>query len=249
MQLKLTFKFKDLILPINYNHTLHGVVTKWLGDTNYRNFIHNQGYNYEKRSFKLYTFSDLLGKYQNLGDGRIKYINNAGLYIASYDEDFLKFLIKNVIFEEKFTILNSKIFIEKIETINTRIEENHVFIKTLSPVTIYSTFTTVDGKKKTHYYHPNDNEFSELIRKNLVKKYFSYHNTYPKNSSIQIKLVSKPELKIKRYKGFIIKGWIGLFKLEGPQELIKVALDTGIGSKNSQGFGFVKEVKNAGSNL
>lgn len=251
MQLKINLRFKELILPLNYNHTIHGVVNNWLGDSSYRNFIHNQGFKYEKRSFKLYTFSDLIGKYKSLEDGRIKYFNTAQIYVASYDDEFLKYLIRNFIFEEEIKILDTNVSIESIETINTNkstVEET-IIVQTLSPVTVYSTFNTFEGKKKTHFYHPGDNEFSTQIRNNLKKKYVAFHKREPVNQNFFIKLLSKPKLKIKRYKGFLIKGWLSNFQLEGSSELIKLALDSGIGAKNSQGFGFVKEVKNARSYL
>ena len=38
---------------------------------------------------------------------------------------------------------------------------------------------------------------------------------------------------------FPIKGWEGRFKLKGPKELLQVALDCGLGAKNSLGFGCI----------
>ncbi|RLI91606.1 MAG: hypothetical protein DRO89_03615 [Candidatus Altiarchaeales archaeon] len=37
----------------------------------------------------------------------------------------------------------------------------------LSPLTVYSTLTTGDGKKKTYYYSHYEPDFEELIDRNL----------------------------------------------------------------------------------
>ena len=45
------------------------------------------------------------------------------------------------------------------------------------------------------------------------------------------------DFKITRYKDTIIKGWLGEYYLNGDPELLRVALDAGLGAKNSQGYG------------
>jgi len=48
---------------------------------------------------------------------------------------------------------------------------------------------------------------------------------------------------IVKYKDFYVKGYTCRLELEGPRELLQLALDAGIGSKNSQGFGCVELVE------
>ncbi|KHE90832.1 MAG: hypothetical protein K8F52_04850 [Candidatus Scalindua rubra] len=48
--------------------------------------------------------------------------------------------------------------------------------------------------------------------------------------------------RIRDFKGTVIKGWTGHFRLEGKPELLQFALDTGLGSRNSAGFGFIEKV-------
>ncbi len=49
-------------------------------------------------------------------------------------------------------------------------------------------------------------------------------------------------MKIINYKDTIIKGYTGKLRLSGPKELLQLAVDGGIGSKNSQGFGCVEVI-------
>jgi len=52
--------------------------------------------------------------------------------------------------------------------------------------------------------------------------------------------MGKNRLHVLTYKGTLIKGYSGRFVLEGDQNLIELALSSGLGSKNSQGFGYIK---------
>jgi len=44
------------------------------------------------------------------------------------------------------------------------------------------------------------------------------------------------------YKNFLIKGWMGTFRLQGLKKALKLAYDAGLGSKNSQGFGMFEVI-------
>ena len=107
----------------------------------------------------------------------------------------------------------------------------------LSPMTIRSTLYTKDGKRKSYYYNPFEEEFSQLITENMKKKYFVVNG---KLSNGEIRLIPIRTGKEKIIKGdndFIIKAWDGIYELTGDSELIKLSYDTGLGEKNSQGFG------------
>jgi CRISPR-associated endoribonuclease Cas6 len=246
MKVILNLKFDKLLLPMNYNHILQGVVLKWIGDNQYGKFLHDQGYGYKNSKFKMYSFSNLLGKSKLLEDGRIKFFNKAKLKISSLDDKFLDYLIKNSIFKDKFNILDYEIDIDSFHTKSTDVSETEIRVKSHSPVTVYSTFK-INNKKKTHYYHPKDKDFQDMAKNNLIKKYKAFYGSSPTNENIKIIPKGKHIMKIRRYKGFLIKGFLGEYEIKGNPELIKIALDTGIGSKNSQGFGYIEEVENARS--
>lgn len=101
--------------------------------------------------------------------------------------------------------------------------KDNVIIKMLSPVTIYSTLLTLDGKKKTYYYNPKESEFSDLIAKNVYKKYIAFYQIEPQDPNFKIAQQSESRLEEKKikYKSFIIKGWMGKFKLTASKELLK----------------------------
>lgn len=91
------------------------------------------------------------------------------------------------------------------------------------------------GDKKTYYYSPFEAEFSKLVDANAKKKFY-----ITKKRNIKSRLKMQP-LRVKEsiiiYKEIVVKGWSGLFQLSGPKSLIKIVYETGLGSKNPQGFG------------
>lgn len=239
MRVELNLKFDELDLPIHYNHILQAVIYKWINDENYSRFLHDKGYEYNKRRYKLFTFSRLEGKYKlDIQNKRIKYFEGAKLLISSLDDEFLKYAVENYIEKGSINIFGKEIEIERICYIFPELD-NVKFISK-SPITVYSTFER-DGKKKTYYYNPMEEDFEELVRRNLIYKYKSFYGKDPDDIKFSIKPV-KNTLKesIVLYKNTVIKGWNGEFVIEGSKELLKVAYGAGIGSKNSQGFGCIE---------
>ncbi len=53
-----------LTLPINYNHILQSVIYKALSySADVSEFVHNRGFSYGERQYKMFQFSQLKGQY------------------------------------------------------------------------------------------------------------------------------------------------------------------------------------------
>jgi CRISPR-associated endoribonuclease Cas6 len=123
-----------------------------------------------------------------------------------------------------------------------------VLVRALSPITTYSTLFDAAGKKKTYYYNPWEREFSQKILDNLHRKaraYYGEDEVLPSLDGTYMKpvRVSKRNEVIINFKGFWIKGWTGLYELNLPGPYFTLAYNSGLGSKNSQGFGMVEVVR------
>lgn len=81
------------------------------------------------------------------------------------------------------------------------------------------------------------------MEKNLQKKYKAFHGTDAPEGNVKIEPIRQPKLSIIKYKNTIIKGYSGRFILSGPAPLLQIAVESGLGSKNSQGFGCVEVEK------
>ncbi len=112
-----------------------------------------------------------------------------------------------------------------------------VKLKLLSPVVAYSTLFRPDGSRYTCYYQPGDGEFSRNAAENIRKKYSALYNTPPPDGELKIRPLHQPKLHVMRFKETVIKGYSGLLRLDGPKELLQLAVDAGLGGKNSMGFG------------
>jgi len=63
-----------------------------------------------------------------------------------------------------------------------------------------------------------------------------------KDVEFTIQPISNVNLNIVYYKDFLIKGYSGKYKIRGDKRLLELALDAGVGSKNSQGFGCIEQI-------
>ncbi len=242
MRIRINFETSEskIVFPVHYNHILQGFIYSCIDD-DLAEFLHEKGYVYGKRRFKLFTFSRLMGSC-SFDRNNKKLVYNSSIYfiIASPLESFLESLVRNMLKGGEIKMNSQTLYVSSVEVLplpdlNTTAS---VKIKMLSPITVYSTLTKTDGKKKTYYYNPYEREFAEQITENLRKKYVILRgNDEGFVFEIKPKNVKSRDEKIIIYKQTVIKGWMGTYTVKGSIDVLKTAYDTGIGSKNSQGFG------------
>ncbi len=243
MRLQIEFTSdKSISLSNSYNRALQGMIYSLLYNSN--TFLHETGYPLGKRRFKLFTYSRLFGKFNSRGS-YIEFDKDISLLISSPIKEFIEEISTSLINNEFIELEINRLKVNSIKFLSKpAIEDSNITIYTLSPITVYSTLYTKDQRKKTYYYSPYEEEFSELISANLIKKYRLLTNMV-----IDGKVVIKPLKKIREivtsFKGTIIKGYAGYFTLQGNPELIKVGYECGLGSKNSAGFGMIEVARNA----
>lgn len=238
-----------VFLPFSLNEILQGFIY-WNMEECLAEKIHSKGFLWEKRGFKLFTFSRIAGGYEKRPGG-FAFIPPFSLVISSPKIEILEGLAEHLFKAGQVRLGNSLVYIESVN-VHTRPEfQEQALIKMLSPVTTYSTLQTRDGKPKVYYYSPLESEFAELIKKNLIKKYEILNEQDGSHLELVIEPVGikKQEEKIIPFKGGWVKGWMGKYRLSGSPELIEVGYDAGLGSKNSQGFGCFELVKVIRRNL
>ena len=190
----------------------------------------------------MFTFSRLEGRCK-LDKGNKQFIYNGDviLHISSPIEKFIEDLANTIVSEGFITIGKQRLkIVELTFPAKPAIGNNKLKIHMLSPLTVYSTLMTYDGRKKTYYFSPYEKEFSSLVNSNAKKKHFLLSGESIK-SDIEIKPLRVKEVVV-MYKDTLIKGWIGHFSLSGPKTLIETTYEAGLGAKNSQGFGMFEVV-------
>ena len=215
---------------------LYGNITPELGE-----FLHDQGFMFEKRSFNMFTFSRLQGRYEMRGD-RIVFYPPVSLTISSPFDRFIHELANTMLQKGDLELAGFKVYVANIKVLPEVQIEDELRINMLSPVVVYSTLQTKEGKKKTYYYSPFEAEFTNSLDKNLRKKYEAFFGKEARARKLVLETAWRPKERILKYRGTIIKGWVGRFVLNGNKKLLKLGYDCGIGAKNSQGFGMVEVI-------
>ncbi|QER42557.1 CRISPR-associated endoribonuclease Cas6 [Thermodesulfobacterium sp. TA1] len=244
MRLAITFvSEKEAVLPIHYNEVLQGLIYHLL-DRALAEKLHNEGFVYQKRRFKFFTFSRIFGKLEKERD-KFKISSPFKFFISSPYTEMLLSLTSNFLYNKEIQLDVNRVWLESIKVLPSPEIRKEILIRMLSPLTVYSTLYGADGKKKTYYYHPNEKNFSMLVKENIIKKYKAFYKKMPPSEEFFIEPIKleKGNEKIIIYKGFVIKGWMGNFVLRGDPELLRLAYDAGLGAKNSQGFGMFEVIK------
>ncbi len=231
-------------LPLGHNHAVQAFIYKLLS-TEFRNFLHDNGFSAGNRKMKLFTFSRLYGRFYRQGSWLV-YDPPVTLCISSPVERFVKEVTNGLIRNSKLNLLGNELKVSSLNFPKKPKFSNEVTCKTLSPITVYSTLTTGDGRKKTYYYSPYEEEFSLIISQNLARK---ASILYGRNINGQVKIMlehaSKPRENIILFKNTVIKGWTGTFVLKGNKKLIEAGYEAGLGNKNPEGFGMIEVVEHA----
>ncbi|MBP3339315.1 MAG: CRISPR-associated endoribonuclease Cas6 [Lachnospiraceae bacterium] len=239
MKYCLIFKCNDKIrLPIQYNHILQAAILGWIQDETYTSFLHDEGFQREKRTFKLYSFSQIIGKnHIDRKSGKIVFDDKICIFISSYIDEMENYIKKSIEANRKLRFGNNELPLDEAYRVDEKYES--CVVETLSPISIHSTFELPSGKKRTYYYTPSEEDFSNMIKDNLVRKYQAVHGDLPKDDTFEIIPVkgNSMEKQIIKYRGTVIIGWNGVFELKGSTDMIKMALLAGVGARNSIGLG------------
>ncbi|HLI46751.1 MAG TPA: CRISPR-associated endoribonuclease Cas6 [Geobacterales bacterium] len=229
---------RDLIIPIHYNYHIQSFLYNSISPK-LAEILHNYGFPIEKRRFKLFTFSRILGEYQiNKDEEKIVFSSPFRFIVSSVMKEFIEEIAEELIRRESVEILSQRVSLNSVEVSDLSINRDRLKIKMLSPITIYSTLSRADGRKKTYYYTPFEKEFSQLISENARKKFRAFYEKEPDGEIHLTPLnVNMSNQKIISYKNTVIKGWMGIYELSGDTKLMKLVYDAGLGGKNSQGFG------------
>ncbi len=241
MRITISFSSQlDIILPVNYNHFIQAMIYKYL-EKDFASFLHKQGYKINGRHFKLFCFSLLKSNTKtsfNKSNKTLNFGKNVQFTLSTAVEKIAISMIENQMKSHNITLGQNKLKLNGIKIHNKQNFNHKITIKMLSPVTQYST-----NNKKIHFYNPRDPVFEKLIHDNLLKKANANPQlNIPTVNNIEptiftFKPLNNPQKIITKYKNLIIEGYLGLYSITANNKLIDIAYDSGIGSKNSMGFG------------
>jgi CRISPR-associated endoribonuclease Cas6 len=227
-----------ILLPKNFSYLLQSFVYE-LGR---EGDLHGRVYNSDSKNYHLFVYSPLMGEHK-FYDGKHEFKSPVRLYFSSPVEDFCMAVAEKVLKRSEYKIGNQTIKIKSIMPVKEPEFKEEMYFRALSPVTVHKTLEN-EGRKKTVYLNPDEEEFRLYLIENIKRKYFAL---YEKDCDVSIEpfKIQENDFKVLLYekdkeKPFVIKGWNGIYKIKGDIEMIKFTYRSGIGSRNSQGFGFIE---------
>lgn len=245
MQIELTLKGKNtpgLSVPIHYNTMIQGFIYHNI-QSQLAEFLHNQGFTYEKRVFKLFTFSKLQGKYiLDQQRGRILFNEPPHLLITTVFEALSSGLINGFLLGERFQLGNQPVEVLDVKVFETPLPKGPCVVVTKSPIAVYSTEDKPDGRSFTHFFKPGDFNYNHLITNNLIKKHQAFYGV-PMEGEVKVKPLNRMVMRKVFYKNTPTQAYEGRLLLSGTPELLRMGLAAGLGSRNSQGLGCIQMEK------
>ena len=252
MRIKITCDIGEGIrLPINYNYFLTGVIYQFLkeSDPEYAHFLHQDGYELENRRFKLFTFSQLMAKRREVRSEQIHFRSPLTWYVSSSQEPFLQNFAASLMGTGILQIEGHKLRVQDVEVLCQPRFGPQMTFRCLSPITMSTRRERAD-KLVTHYCLPDDPQFSELVRQNLIRKYEAVYRQPPAEKSFAMTFdqgyIDKRKGRVTRlvnFKGTKIRSILSPFHVIGSPELIHIGYECGFGDKNSMGFGMVEVLR------
>lgn len=247
MRLKLLLgkRNEPFTVPIHYNYFLQSLIYRHL-DAHLAQTLHDEGIGEGTKRFRYFTFSRLIGEFKSQGE-QLVFTRGAILYIASPNQAFLESLLVHLLSEGSIEIRSQPIPLYKVEVVPQPDYQPEVILKALSPITLRETLRQ-PGEKYTYYYSPQEPDFSERIISNLREKVrIWYGREIAPGDAYCLPYAVHPEknFHIVNFKGTWVKGWSGLYRFHAPPEYFQMALDAGLGERNSGGFGCVEVYRKA----
>ncbi|SMD31398.1 CRISPR-associated endoribonuclease Cas6 [Picrophilus oshimae] len=242
MRVRIVFEFKgELKLPIWYNNLIQAMIYSNISDQEKRDKLHEFGYLVGPKKIKLMTFSKLFGKYR-IENKSIIFNSPVYFIFSSYDDDLVSDIAYNFLSNQKLYLNGTKIIVKDLipSFFDYNIYKNrkHYIIEMLSPITVY---TTLKNKKKI-FFEPWSNDFENAVRKNIATKLKAI-NKYSDDFTFNISynnMKNQKDEKIIYFKDTLIKAYNGIYTIRTEPEIMKLLFYSGIGSKNSEGFGCFK---------
>ncbi|MBE6666494.1 MAG: CRISPR-associated endoribonuclease Cas6 [Ruminococcaceae bacterium] len=221
---------KTIALPLAHADVLQGIFYSLLSPGSaLANEIHDKPLENGKQ-YKFFCFSDFQGKCF-VHNGHIFYKDSFVWEIRAADERALEAVRANA---ETIDVKGVCCHLMDMERAERTCFTDSVEITMMTPLCVYTT--RANGNRR--FYSPEEEEFCRSAEKNLICKYEAFYGYKPGGAVCLEPIAVAPEDKcVTKYKGWYVTGYRGKYRLSAPPEVIDFAYHTGLGVKNSAGFG------------
>jgi CRISPR-associated endoribonuclease Cas6 len=235
-------------LPLNYHYAVAQAIYRKLGSASidFATQLHDVGYRTNGQVFKLFTFSRLQTTKARQHDDKLLLEHpEIFLQVSSPVAEFIEHLIGGISRARIWDIAGGKFQFVRAELVPPPIFQVRMRFHALSPITEW-----IRGEREHPTFLSLTDDWSEIMRANLVRKYKALYGHEPENQALIWRwdrdYLDRAEQRGKRLsvlreiKGINIRGWLAPFTVEGSKELIELGYEAGFGSRNSMGFGMAE---------
>ncbi len=221
---------KTVVLPLAHADVLQGIFYSFLsGDTELMSEVHDKQATNGKQ-YKFFCFSDFQGKYTIRG-GQIFFRDSFVWEVRSADERVLDAVHAHA---DRIDVKGTRCHLVGMERAERSCFSDSVDITMMTPLCIYTT----NENSKRCFFSPQEEEFFRSAERNLICKYEAFYGR-PIGGAVRLEpiAVATEDKCVTKYKGWYITGYRGRYRLCAPPDVIDFAYHTGLGVKNSAGFG------------
>lgn len=229
---------KPLHLPFAHFKILQGLAYHLMSsDKTLAAEVHDRRFP-DKKAFKFFCFTDLAGQYA-VRDKRLVYRSRFCWELRSADDRIIDAAARAVRAQPAVLINNQSCRVISVEIRKKHFCADSAVFQMSTPIAVYHT----EQSGFTRYYNPFEDDFFARVSKNIQNKYeMFYEKPLPCDVIIQCDMPSDKDKCVTRYEKSIITAWYGKYRVTAAPAVLDFIWHTGLGSKNSMGFGTVTEL-------
>jgi CRISPR-associated endoribonuclease Cas6 len=240
------------VLPINYQYELSAWIYRTIhrSDADFATWLHEQGYSYEGRRFKHFTFSNIKVPQRRIEGDRLHVLSDqVEMQLGFGLPDSMQHFIQGLFQEQRMAIgdriSRADFVVQGVEVLPEPPLSGNTRFRTLSPVCITEGIDGDVGRSGT-YLGPDHPHYGDLLGENLKRRFASLFPDRPlPEKPVRFTLASEPRSRLVHIKAHTaqetrVRGFAFQGVLTGPEELLRIAYDSGLGEKGSLGFGCVE---------
>lgn len=237
MRIRIELGLKGKRLSRSYQSKIQGLIYQMLEYSEKTQNLHNEGHRIENRPFRLFVFSDLFGdKEIDKSKDIILFHSDAYFEVAAAIDDVVYEMIRYLQKHSKVLFGNQLIDILRFDLIQNPFYSGlrDFNFYSISPVTVYQT-----ENKRTVYLEPSSEEYKTSILRNIARK---YQVVYQSELELLPEIIIHSTEPVSRhFRKQFIQGYHLHASFENINyQVFNLVMNTGIGSKNSIGFGMLR---------
>lgn len=238
------------ILPQGYSPYVQGLINACIPE----NITWSGEAGAQDAHFKLFTFSqlyarsveriDIASRENQSGESHFQYqlafSSPVWFYLSSPSREFVEALSQRL--EQARDLHLERNAVESVHASAARVPDlsRHGqvtwHVRTISPMTVYQSENRDSNSAK--YLAPSDPLFARTVLDNAMRKYYAWAQEKAPVQGFSIKCLDRtPHLAVVNFKDTPVRGYTGRFLLTGDIRLLSFLYESGLGGKNSHGFG------------